>query len=88
MDPNSPLVSLAPMFIIMGIMYFLMIRPQMKKEKDRKAALEQLKKGDKIVAGGIYGEVVSTDTTSVLAQVDSNTKIRFDKSVVQALPKN
>lgn len=83
MDPNNPIVSLLPMFLIMGIMYFLMIRPQLKKEKERKAGIAALKKGDKVVAGGIYGTVVSMEDTTATIQIDTNCKIKVDKNALQ-----
>lgn len=74
-------------FLMMGalflVMYFFMIRPQQKKAKDQKNFIEELKKGDKVVTiGGIHGKIVKVDEDSLLVEVDTNTKLRFDKAAV------
>jgi preprotein translocase subunit YajC len=60
-DVSSPLVmatQFAPLLLIFGVFYFLLIRPQQQKQKEMRAALGQLKRGDRIVtAGGIVGTV-------------------------------
>ena len=65
----GPLLSLLLMF---GLMYFIMIRPQRKKEKQTKAMLDALKKGDRICTiGGIYGTIVSIKDDTVTLAVGS-----------------
>jgi preprotein translocase subunit YajC len=60
-----------------------MIRPQMKKAKDHKKFVEELKKGDKVITlSGIHGKIVDLNDTTFLIEVESGTKIRFDKSAV------
>lgn len=55
--------SLMPILLIIGVFYFLLIRPQQKKQKDHQAMLSNLKKGDPVVtSGGLYGRVVEIDT--------------------------
>ena len=76
-----------PTFIFMGaifvVMYFFMIRPQTKKAKDQKNFIAELKKGDKVVTiGGIHGRILKVNDDSFLVEVDSNTKLKFDKSVI------
>ncbi len=71
------------MVLIIGVTYFFMIRPQQKKQKEINQFRESLKKGDKIVTiGGIYGVVVEIKETYLLIEVDSNVKIRVDKSSI------
>lgn len=71
------------MLLIFVVMYFLMIRPQQKKQKELAKFRESLKKGDKIITlGGIYGTVVEVKETTLLIEVDSNVKIKVDKSSV------
>jgi preprotein translocase subunit YajC len=72
------------MFGLMAVvMYFFMIRPQMKKAKDHKKLVEELKVGDKIVTtAGIHGKIVGTAETTFLIEVEGGTKIRFDKSAI------
>ncbi|HEY1009697.1 MAG: preprotein translocase subunit YajC [Daejeonella sp.] len=72
-----------PMILIIVVFYFFMIRPQMKKAKDHKKYVEELKKGDKVITtSGIHGKIVDINDTTFLIDVDSGTKIRFDKSAI------
>jgi len=72
-----------PMLLIIVVFYFFMIRPQMKKAKDHKKFVEELKKGDKIITtSGIHGKIVDLNETTFLIEVESGTKIRFEKSSV------
>ena len=71
------------MVLIFGVMYFLMIRPQQKKQKELVKFRNALEKGQKIVtAGGIYGTVKEVKEGYVLVEVDSNVAIRVDKNMV------
>lgn len=88
-DPNSGggLFSLLPLILIMFVFYFLLIRPQKKREDERKKMIAAVEKGDDIITvGGVYGKVTQVDETSVLAQVDTNTKLRIDKNAIQSVP--
>jgi len=78
-------------FIMMGLIfvvfYFFIIRPQKKRESDRKQMIEAVQKGDKIItAGGVHATVTKVEDASVLAQVDDNTKLRFEKSAISSVP--
>jgi len=71
------------MGLLMVVFYFFMIRPQQKKAKDAKKFRESLQKGSKVITiGGIHGRVVEVNDTTVLLEVDSNVKLRFEKSAV------
>lgn len=71
------------MLLIFVVMYFFMIRPQQKKQKELVKFRESLKKGDKVITlGGIYGTIVEVKETTLLVEVDSNVKIKVDKSSV------
>ena len=71
------------MILIFVVMWFFMIRPQRKQQKELQKFREGLKKGDKIVTvGGIYGTVVEVKEKSLLIEVDNNVKIRVDKNSV------
>ena len=75
--------------LIFVVMYFFMIHPQRKQQKELAEFRKGLQKGDKIVTiGGIYGEILEADESSptVLVRVDGDVKIRFDKSAIQKLP--
>ena len=79
----SGIMSFLPMILIVIVFYFFMIRPQMKKAKDQKKYIEEIKKGDKVVTtAGIHGRIVDTNETTFLIEVEGGTKIRFDKSAV------
>jgi len=74
------------MVLTIGIFYFLMIRPQKKKEKDRIAMVSALKKGDRVLtAGGMYGIVDGfKDGDIIIVKIGGNTKVEFTKTAVQA----
>ena len=74
------------MVLIFAVMYFFMIRPQQKKQKEIMKWRESIQKGDKVVTiGGIYGTVCEIKENNVLIEVDNNVKIRVSK---QALVKD
>jgi preprotein translocase subunit YajC len=80
---GNPVTMFLPLILIFLVFYFFIIRPQKKKEDDRKKMIEAVKKGDKVVTiGGIHGTVVQVDEGSVLVQVDTNTKVRIEKTAV------
>lgn len=69
--------------LILVVFYLFLIRPQQSREKKRREMIDELKKGDRIVtAGGIHATVVKVEDTSLLAEVDQNTKMRFDKNAI------
>lgn len=83
LQAGGGIMSFLPMLLIIVVFYFFMIRPQMKKAKDHKKYIEELKKGDKVVTtAGIHGRIVDINDTTFLIEVESGTKIRFDKSAV------
>jgi preprotein translocase subunit YajC len=68
--------------LIAIVFYFFMIRPQVKKQKDQKKYVNELKKGDKVVTtAGIHGRIIEVSEATFLVEVD-NGKIRFDKSAI------
>lgn len=72
-----------PMLLIIVVFYFFMIRPQMKKAKDHKKYVEELKKGDRVITtSGIHGKIVEVGETTFLIEVESGTKIKFEKSSI------
>jgi len=71
------------MGLIVLVFYFFMIRPQIKKQKDQKKFVEEMKKGDKVVTtAGIHGRVLEIADLTILIEVESGAKIRFDKSAI------
>ncbi len=84
----SPLAGLFPIFLIFGIFYFLLIRPQQKQQKKHRELLSQLKKNDEVVTnGGIHGTVVNVDEETVTLRVDDNTRIKFQKNTISHVKK-
>lgn len=87
---GSMMSSLLFFAVIMGIMYFLMIRPQQKKQKEMQKMLDAMQVNDKVITGsGIYGRVVSMkpDKGIVVLEIDATNKIRIDiqKSAIVAI---
>ena len=69
--------------LLFGVMYFFMIRPQRKQQKELEAFRSSLKKGDKVVTtGGIYGTVDEITDRTVLIKVDGDVKLRVDKNSI------
>lgn len=74
--------NLIMIVLMIGVFYFFMIRPQMKKQKELKKFRENLAQGDKVVTiGGIHGKILEVTDTTVLIQTEG-TKLRLDKSAV------
>ncbi len=68
---------------IILIMYFFMIRPQQKKQKETKKFIEEIKKGDEVVTiGGIHGKVYSVEDDTVHLELDKGLKIKLEKSAI------
>lgn len=71
------------MGLLMVVFYFFMIRPQQKKAKDAKKFRESLQKGARVVTiGGIHGRIVEVSDATILLEVDSNVKLRFERSAI------
>ncbi|RFZ85570.1 preprotein translocase subunit YajC [Mucilaginibacter terrenus] len=69
--------------LIAVVFYFFMIRPQMKKQKDQKKYVEELKKGDKVVTtSGMHGRLYEIGDTTFLIEVENGARLRFNKSAI------
>jgi preprotein translocase subunit YajC len=80
---GSPLSGLWMIALIFVIFYFLLIRPQQKKQKQHQKMLEAIKKGDTVVtSGGMYGTVVGVKDNIVVLKIAENVKVEFAKSSV------
>jgi len=85
---GSPMLSFLPIILIFGAMYFLMIAPQRKKQKQHEALLKALKSGDEIVTtGGIFGTITNVKEDRFVVRIADNTKIEIGKSFVQTVIK-
>lgn len=87
---GGSMVSTLVMFAaIFAIFYFMIIRPQQKRAKQREQMLSEVKKGDKIVtSGGIHGTVAGLDEKTVLIDVGNNVKIKVERSAVGSVVVN
>jgi preprotein translocase subunit YajC len=87
-SPGGMLSMLLPFILMFVVMYFLILRPQKRKEKERKALLSKIKKNDRVVtAGGIHGIVTSVRESELVLRVDDakDVKIKVDRSAVAAV---
>jgi preprotein translocase subunit YajC len=78
--------QLLPILAMFAVFYFLLIRPQQKRQKTRNQMLSTLSKGDKIVTiGGLHGTIEAIDDTTVVLKVNDTTKLTFDRSAINAV---
>ncbi len=85
-SPANSLMTFLPFIAIIAIFYFLIIRPQNKKQKETQKMLSALKKGDRVVTiGGIHGTIQNVKEQSVIVKVDENTKIEFSRSAISSI---
>lgn len=83
-DPGY--IGLLPIVLMFVLLYFLMIRPQMKRAKEAKAMVEALQKGDEVItAGGVLGRITKLSDGYVSLEIAPNTEIAVQKSAVQVL---
>lgn len=79
----SILSSVLPLVLMLGVFYFLLIRPQQKKISNHKKMVTALRKGDKIVtSGGIFATVAKVDEDSIQADVAKDVRVKLDKNSV------
>jgi preprotein translocase subunit YajC len=80
--PN-PLASFLPIILIFIIMYFVLFRPQMRRQKEQRRLVSSLKTGDRVVtSAGIHGMITNVKDTTVTVKVADNVKIEMEKSAV------
>ncbi len=86
---DAGFISFLPIILMFVLLYFLMIRPQMKRAKETKAMIEALQKGDEVVtAGGVVGRISKLGDQYVTLEIAPNTEIVVQRSAVQVpLPK-
>jgi len=83
---GSMMTTFVTFGLIIVIFYFLIIRPQRKKDKETKEMLSSIKKGDKVVSiGGIHGTVVAVKETTVVVKVDDNTRMEFSRNAISSI---
>ena len=85
---QSPFFQFIPLVLILGVFWFLIIRPQQKKQKAHQRMVDSLSKGDKVVTnGGIFGTVVKVGDDRVTLEVASKVKIKFERHQVARMDK-
>lgn len=91
-DPPAPPASapsflsgpLMPLLLVGVLFFFLLILPERKKQKQRQAMLDAVKKGDRVMtSSGMYGTVVTTTSEIVVLQVADNVRLRFSRAAIQ-----
>ena len=83
-DPGF--MGLLPIILMFVLLYFLMIRPQMKRAKEAKAMIDALQKGDEVItAGGILGKISKMSDAYITIEIAPNTEISIQKGAVQTL---
>ncbi|MGC3986537.1 MAG: preprotein translocase subunit YajC [Pseudorhodoferax sp.] len=88
-DLMSSLGSMLPLLLMFVVLYFIMIRPQMKKQKEHRAMIDALAKGDEIAtAGGLIGKVTKLGEGSLSMEIANGVEVQLQRhAVVQVLPK-
>ena len=88
-DMQSTLMSMLPLLLMFAVLYFVMIRPQMKKQKEHRTMIDALAKGDEVVtAGGLLGKVSKIGDGNIGVEIASGVEVQMQRSaVVQVLPK-
>lgn len=83
---EAALAQFLPLIIILAVFYFLLIRPQQKRNKERNAMLAGLKKGDKVVTiGGLHGTIMDLTDDRVTLKVNDQSRLVFERSAVNAV---
>ncbi|MGH8822778.1 MAG: preprotein translocase subunit YajC [Rhodoferax sp.] len=88
-DMLSSLTSMAPLVLMFVVLYFVMIRPQMKKQKEQRNMLSALSKGDEVAtSGGVLGKITKLGDSLLSVEIANGVEVQLQRSaVVQVLPK-
>ncbi len=83
-EQGNQLISLVILIVVFGaIFYFLIIRPQKRREREHRKLIQSLKRGDRVVtAGGIYGTIDKIDDDTVILSLEEGAKVRIAKSSI------
>jgi preprotein translocase subunit YajC len=82
----SPLVSMAPLVLIVVVFYFLVLRPQHQKAKEHRLILENLKRNDEVItAGGLYGKVTALTDDIVTLEIAPNVRVRVSRPQISTV---
>ena len=88
-DTQSQLMGMLPLVLMFVVLYFVMIRPQMKKAKEHKTMVEALAKGDEVImGGGMLGKIAKLGETYLSVEVANGVEVQIQRAaVIQVLPK-
>ncbi len=86
---ESSLMSMLPLVLMFVVLYFVMIRPQMKKQKEHRTMIEAIAKGDEVVtAGGLIGKIAKLGESYISVELTQGVEVQMQRSaIVQVLPK-
>jgi preprotein translocase subunit YajC len=82
---GGELMGLLPIVAMFVLLYFLMIRPQMKRSKEQKSMIESLQKGDEVVAAGLLGKITKVGDTYIGLEIADNVIVQVQKQAVATL---
>jgi preprotein translocase subunit YajC len=83
---DSGFIGLLPIILMFVLLYFLMIRPQMKRAKEHKQMVEGLQKGDEVItSGGVLGRITKLGDAYIAVEIAPNTEVSVQKGAVQTL---
>ena len=83
---GQTLFTFFPLVVFFFILYFLVLRPQMKQQKEHRTMIDGLKKGDRVItSGGIWGEIDTVEAHTVRLKVNEKNKIKVTRSAISGL---
>jgi preprotein translocase subunit YajC len=86
---NEMMSFLLPLLLMFAVFYFLLIRPQQKRQRERNEMLNSLQKGDKVITiGGLHGTIVELTEERVALKVAENVRLTFERSAINAVVKD
>ena len=89
MNEPSPFLQFLPLVFLFVVFYFLILRPQQKKQKEHAEMLKKLDKNDEVItSGGVHATVVSVGEKTIILRIADNVKIEIEKSSIQTVKKS
>ena len=86
MTSGGAIAQFLPFILMFVLLYFLMIRPQMKRQKETKNMLAALKKGDEVATiGGVVGKITKADDNFITLEVSKGVEMQFQRGAVQSI---
>ncbi len=83
-EQGNPILGFLPIILMFVVLYLLMIRPQMKKQKNQQRLIDELEKGDQVVtSGGIHGTIQNIKDDVLVLKIADNVKIELSRAAVQ-----